>query len=123
MRLCAVLVLLLGLSWAVHVYVSSTDEPAEATGYVVEGGTVYESSPWDSRSYQRNLEYIGGKSAVLMAELREWFAGFWGSDTLAVGIAIVSAGVAACLLRAAEKAECGGLLPDSSGEDSRKQDE
>jgi hypothetical protein len=123
LRLCAVLVLLLGLGWAVHVYLTGTDAPFEGAGYVVEGGTVYETSPWDSRSYTRNLEYIGGKSAVLMAQLREWGAGFFNRDTWAVCIGIAAAGACVWLLRLAEKSEQAARSASSDAADFKKKDE
>jgi hypothetical protein len=105
LRLCAVLVLALGLGCAVAVYVRAPEDAGGGIGYVTEGGQVYDVRPEDSRSYQRGLEYIGGKSAVLGVELREKFAGLWRGDSLAVLIALAAAGGCVVLLRLADKAE------------------
>lgn len=102
LRLCAVLVLLAGLGGAVVLYINAPDEAAAGDNYVIEGGVAYRVSPWDSRSYQRNLEYLGGKSAVLMTQAREWLAAAWNASTQAVLLACVSALAAAFLLYLAE---------------------
>ena len=103
LRLCAGAILLVGLSAAAYVYATSPDAPAEGVGYVTEGGASFEILPTDSRSYQRNLEFYGGKSAVLMVGLRQWWAGLWQGSSLALIIAC-SAALAAlgCLYAARE---------------------
>ena len=102
LRLCAAGILLVGLCCAALVYATATDDadgPGEAAGqgvgYVTEGGQSFAVLPQDSRSYQRSLEYYGGKSALLMLELRQWFAGLWHGSALALVIvcgAVLAAG-------------------------------
>jgi hypothetical protein len=104
-RLCAVGVLLLGLGCAVSVYLAAPGDPADGAGYVAEGGEVYSVRPEDSRAYLRNLEYIGGKSAVFMVELRGWFAGGWSGGAFAVLIALAAASASFACLRAADRAD------------------
>ena len=94
LRLCAAGILLAGLCCAALVYATATDDadgPGEAAGqgvgYVTEGGQSFAVLPQDSRSYQRSLEYYGGKSALVMLELRQWFAGLWHGSSLALVIA------------------------------------
>jgi hypothetical protein len=108
LRLCAACVLVLGLGCAVGVYMRAPEDTGGGIGYVTEGGQVYDVRPEDSRSYQRGLEYIGGKSAVLGVELREKFAALWRGDSLAVLIALAAAGGCVVLLRLADKAEDSG---------------
>jgi hypothetical protein len=106
LRLCAGAILLVGLCTAAYLYATSTDAPAEGVGYVTEGGASFEVLPTDSRSYQRNLEYYGGKSAVLMLELRQWWAGLWRGSNLAFAVAcaaVLAAG--GCLYAAKAVAE------------------
>jgi len=105
LRLCAVCVLLVGLACAAFVSVTATDESGEVFGYVVEGGQVYAVRPEDSRAYQRGLEYIGGKSAVFMTELREGFAALWQGDSLAIIIGFAAVAAFGLFLHAAERAE------------------
>jgi hypothetical protein len=101
LRQCAGAILLVGLCAAAYLYATSTDAPAEGIGYVTEGGESFQVLPTDSRSYQRNLEYYGGKSAVLMLELRQWWAGLWRGSTLALVVACAALLAAGCCLYAA----------------------
>ena len=95
LRLCAAGILLAGLCCAALVYATADDGPGAETeqgsgqgaGYVTEGGESFAVLPTDSRSYQRSLEYYGGKSALVMLELRQWFAGLWHGSSLALVIA------------------------------------
>lgn len=101
LRLCAAVILLVGLGGAAWIYLNLTDLPGQAQGYTLEGGQAFESSPWDSRSYRRSLEYFGGKQAVLMTELREWFDGFAHGAALPLLVACLSAlGAGWCLYEA-----------------------
>ncbi|GAB6125204.1 hypothetical protein [Humidesulfovibrio idahonensis] len=104
-RLFAVGVLLFGLGCAVSVYLVAPGDAVDGAGYVAEGGEVYSVRPEDSRSYLRNLEYIGGKSAVFMVELRGWFAGVWSGGAFAVLIALAAASASIVCLRAADRAD------------------
>ena len=88
------------MALALHVYLSAPATP-EPAGYVLEGGEAATLSPWDSRAYLRGLEFYGGKSAVLMTELREWLGGLWGAP-LALCIALAALAGAWALLRAAD---------------------
>jgi len=103
LRLCAFAILLLGLGGAAWVYLNVTDQPGQAQSYTLEGGQAFESSPWDSRSYRRSLEYFGGKQAVLMTELREWFDALLHGPALPVIIACAAALGAGWCLREAER--------------------
>ncbi|OIO06195.1 MAG: hypothetical protein AUJ49_00075 [Desulfovibrionaceae bacterium CG1_02_65_16] len=103
LRLCATSVLLLGLGCAVAVYLTASDAPVGGVGYLTQGGEVFTVNPEDSRSFQRGVEYIGGKSALLGVELREWLAGLWSREALAVALGLASAIVSALLLRAADR--------------------
>lgn len=107
LRLCAVLSLLAGLACGVTLYLRAPED-AGGVGYVIEGGQVYAVRPEDSRSYQRGLEYMGGKSAVLAEELRERIAGMWSGGGAALCVA--GLGVVGCALfwRAADRAADGG---------------
>jgi hypothetical protein len=94
LRVCALLILLLGMGTAAVLYATSPGDdeaaPGDGSSYFMEGGTSYTLAPSDSRSYRRSLEYFGGKSAVEMTELREWFAGLWHGTPLAIIIACLT---------------------------------
>jgi len=122
LRLWAVAVLLLGVVLASLVYATSPREPGEAgqgVGFVTEGGQIDEVRAEDSRSYQRSLEYYGGKSAVMMTEMRRWFAGLWHGTPLAWIIACAAGLIAWGLLHAAKIADEIALAahPETSGTD------
>ncbi len=121
LRLCAVAVLLLGVVLASLVYATSTDGggSGQGVGFVTEGGQIDEVQAEDSRSYQRSLEYFGGKSAVMMTEMRRWFAGLWHGSSLALLIACVAGLIAWGLLHAAKIADEISLAahPEASGRD------
>lgn len=95
LRLWAALILVVGLGSAALLHANASDAPPEGTSYVMEGGTAYEVLPQDSRSYQRSLEYFGGKSSVLMTEIRAWAAGLWRGPLLALLVACATV-LAAC---------------------------
>lgn len=100
LRLGAGLMLVSGVALALFVYLSAPAAP-EPAGYVFQGGEAAPQSQWDSRAYLRGLEFYGGKSAVLMTEIREWLGGMWGAP-LAVCIALGALAGAWALLRAAD---------------------
>ncbi len=103
LRLCAVCVLLCGLTCAVALYLTAPDVSGDAIGYMSDGGELSPVRPEDSRSYLRSLEYVGGKSAVFAVELRERLGALWGRPALAVALGLVSAVACGLLLRAADR--------------------
>jgi len=127
LRLWAVAVLLLGVVLASLVYATSPIGPGgpdgggsgQGVGFVTEGGQIDEVQAEDSRSYQRSLEYYGGKSAVMMTEMRRWFAGLWHGTPLAWIIACAAGLIAWGLLHAAKIADEIALAahPETSGTD------
>ena len=120
LRACALLILLLGMGTASLLYATSPDgdeaAPGDGSSYFMEGGTSYTLAPSDSRSYRRSLEYFGGKSAVEMTELREWFAGLWHGTPLAIVIACVTALAAGGCLYLAENLVEQPPSPDNAGQ-------
>jgi hypothetical protein len=61
-----------------------------ALGYEIVNGQSYPISPGDSKSYERQMELIGGKSGVLASEFSDWFAGLWHGRRLAYTLAALS---------------------------------
>lgn len=102
LRAGAGLVLALGLGLAARIYVAApADAPAQ--GYSLEGGQSFETSPWDSRSFRRGMEQIGGKQALLFTELREKWASLLSGVPLAVIVGLGTAAAAGALLYLAER--------------------
>ncbi|HEY1849018.1 MAG TPA: hypothetical protein VGG37_07420 [Opitutaceae bacterium] len=56
-----------------------------------------EADALQGRNAQGQLEYIGGKSNVLAADIQEWFVGLWHGRHLAYTLAVLSiAGALLC---------------------------
>jgi hypothetical protein len=49
---------------------------------------------FQSRTYRRQLERIGGKGALLAADLDDWFAGLWHGRRLGTTTAVLTAAIA-----------------------------
>jgi len=65
------------------------------------------------RQYEFELEKIGGKAAVLAADVANWFSSLWHGRTLAWTVAVLSLVIAAvCAWLAREIALHGGGGPD-----------
>jgi hypothetical protein len=88
--LISAIVLILGLGSAVFVYLTVGDDAGTILCYEIIGGTVYPVSPEESRVYQRNLEYVGGKAAIVADDFRRWLIGLWHGKTRAFTIAGIS---------------------------------
>ncbi len=99
LRLCAAFLLLAGLAGGAALHAAASGPASDAAGYVVGGdGQAYPVSPLDSRSARRDLELYGGKSALWLIELEEWFSGLLRSRGLALAVAVAGALAAgACL--------------------------
>jgi hypothetical protein len=75
---------------ALLIYVSADDAPADAFGYLIVDGVAYPTAGTRSKTYIRDLERFGGKSAVLFDEINRWFAGLWQGKALAKTVAWIS---------------------------------
>jgi len=94
-------VLSAGLLSAATVYLTASDAKDGAIGYESAGNHSYAIMPGDSKLYQYDLERIGGKSAVMAAELNDWLASLWHGRQLAYTLAFLSVGTAvACFILA-----------------------
>ncbi len=90
------LILLGGLLAAAVIYLSAGEAAGdgEVLGYEIVNGQAYAIAPNDSKIYQRDLERVGGKAALLAADLSNWFAGLWTGRQLAWTVAILALGLA-----------------------------
>ncbi len=82
------LILTLGFSAAIVIYVTAATRPAGLEGY----------DPEDSRRYLREMELYGGKANVLASEFRQWFATLWHGRTLAFTVALLTVLLALAVL-------------------------
>jgi hypothetical protein len=85
-----VAVLVVGMLSAVLIAMTATDDETDAASAIAT-----------DRMYQHNLELMGGKFGVLLAEFSDWFASLWHGRALAYTVGVVSIAIAAaCFLLA-----------------------
>lgn len=83
MRRLAVAILIGGLCVSAAVYVVAPQEDADSnTGLLVSTNNL--------KRYKLELERMGGKAAVMAAELNEWFDSLWHGRQLAATLAVLS---------------------------------
>ena len=92
----ALFIVVAGLSCGVTIYLLG-DEP-EATAYVIVGDTAYPVDPTTSKTYVRQLERFGGKTAVLFDDFNRWFTALWQGKRLGITIGALSVLAALALL-------------------------
>lgn len=87
LRLIGKIVLVAGLAGSALAYASAGPED--------------EAAAEESKRYLYEMEYIGGQSNLLAAEIRQWFAGLWHGKGLAHLLAFVAiAGSLTCFFLA-----------------------
>src|SRR5215472_5253342 len=107
-RLWGFAVLVLGLVAATLVYVfAADDQDAEAAREIAEG-----------RMYQHDLEVMGGKMMVYLAQFNDWFASLWHGTSLAATVAVLSVAIALGLFWIAHLMAT--APPDDSGPERRR---
>ena len=85
--LITAIILLVGVSSAILIYLTAENDWDSGLGYAVVDGNVYPITPEDSKMYIHDLELYGGKVNVLANELMRWFAGLWHGKSLAFTVA------------------------------------
>jgi len=75
-----VILLLLGLSSSVAIYLFAQPPSPDPLGY----------DPMDTKKYLRELELYGGKVNILFTEFRQWFDGLWHGKPLAYTVAVIT---------------------------------
>lgn len=95
-RLAGICILAVGLLSSALIYRNApTEDDYGAIGYEIDGGTASPTLPGDSKSYDRQMEGVGGQAAVLAGEI----AGWWHGRKLAYTLALLSlAGSAGCFI-------------------------
>ncbi|HMA90731.1 MAG TPA: hypothetical protein VKP89_18525 [Burkholderiales bacterium] len=103
LQLASGLILVLGLCAAVLIYRAADAGADEAVAYEIINGQAYSVAPTDSKLYNRELERIGGKAALLFADFARWFAGLWRGKSLAFTVAFLTATASAGLFLIARR--------------------
>jgi hypothetical protein len=88
--LISTIVLLVGLSSSLWIYLMAENDSKQVLGYEIVGGNAYLITPDNSKKYVHDLELYGGKANVLANELMSWFVGLWHGKSLAFTIACIS---------------------------------
>jgi hypothetical protein len=105
LRLIGKVVLIVGFASSALAYASAGPED--------------EAAAEESKRYLYEMEYIGGQSNLLAAEIRQWFAGLWHGKGLAHMLAFVAvAGSLACFFlahRLGQNAAAQGRRDDGAG--------
>ena len=103
LQLASGLILALGLCAAVLIYRAADAGADEAATYEIINGQAYSVAPTYSKMYNRELERIGGKAALLFADFDRWFAGLWRGRSLAFTVAFLAATASAGLFLIARR--------------------
>jgi len=82
--LIAAVILFVGLSSAVLIYFTATDDSGTSLIDEFEG----------SKRYKHDLEVYGGKWNVVANDFINWFEGLWQGKTLAFTIAVIASVIA-----------------------------
>jgi hypothetical protein len=80
------------LAAAAAYFRAASDGDSGALGYEIVDGKAYPIMPGDSKSYERQMELVGGTTNVLAAEFSDWFAGLWHGRKLAFTLGTLSVG-------------------------------
>ncbi len=94
--LISAIVLLVGLSSAVFIYLTSENDSDSVAGYEIAGGNVYPITPEDSKKYMHDLELYGGKANVLVNDFMNWFVGLWHGRSLAFTVGCITIFISFC---------------------------
>lgn len=88
--LISAVVLALGLSSSILIYLTAPDASETVMGYEIIGGQAYLVNPENSKKYIHDLKLMGGNSAVFADEFGRWFIGLWHGKTLAFTVACIT---------------------------------
>ena len=100
LRLCSLLILVIGLCAAALIYVATDETSVAADGsqILLIDGVAYPIAQDTSKLYVRDLQRYGGKAAVLFDEFNRWFASLWRGRALAGTVVWIAVLVSFALL-------------------------
>jgi hypothetical protein len=88
--LISAIILLVGLSSSIWIYLTAENDSKRVLGYEIAGGNAYLITPDNSKKYVHDLELYGGKANVLADEFMRWFIGLWHGKSLAFTVACIT---------------------------------
>lgn len=95
--LAAALVLAAGLSAGAVLYLTGGEAESEGGTYIVANGVTYYVPAQMQKTYVRDLQRFGGRTAVLFDEFDSWFGSLWRGRALGVTVAVLSSAFAGVL--------------------------
>ncbi|MGA2548533.1 MAG: hypothetical protein ABSF50_00165 [Burkholderiaceae bacterium] len=93
LRLASMIVLAIGVCAAALVYLTREPTDANILGYQIINGVSYPVTTSDDRRYQFEVERMGGKMGLLIAQFNDWFTGLWHGRTLAYTLGVITVAV------------------------------
>ncbi len=88
--LISTIILLVGLSSSIAIYLTAGNDSKSVLGYEIVGGNAYLITPENSKKYVHDLKLIGGNAAVFADEFNRWFIGLWQGESLAFTVACIA---------------------------------
>jgi len=92
--LISAIILLVGLSSSIWIYLAAGNDSETVLGYEIIGGKAYLVTPENSKKYVHDLKVIGGNAAVFADEFSRWFIGLWHGKSLAFTVACIAGFIA-----------------------------
>ena len=90
LSIVSALIMISGLGSAAYIYQKAVNEPADTLSDRMEGGSLYQIQPEDSKKYQRDMEAISGKAGLSVADFQRKMAALWHGKSLAYLVAAIS---------------------------------
>jgi len=116
--LISAIILLVGLSSSVWIYLTADNDSKSVLGYEIVGGNAYLITPENSKKYIHDLKLVGGNAAVFADEFNRWFIGLWHGKSLAGTIAGIAIFISLGFFFAARTSPS-GLESDTRDENNR----
>ena len=105
LTIIAAVLLVVGLSSALLVFINAGDEQDGALSYVIINGRAYPIMPGESKSYRHDVELYGGKWSLVADDFSRWFSSLWRGRRLTYTLGTVTLLSAAAVYLAALTSE------------------
>lgn len=86
----ALVVLVAGLALAVAVFATRAKDETQATSYEDVNGVSIAIKAQQDQRYRFEVERLGGKMGLMIADFNDWFQGLWRGRTLAYTLAVLT---------------------------------
>jgi hypothetical protein len=103
LNLIGAIILFVGASSAIMIYLTAGVNSGSVLGYEDAGGSVYPVMPEDSKEYLRGLQLYGGTANELADDFRRWFSGLWHGKSLAFIVFCITVISSSCFFYAAKR--------------------